>query len=98
MATALQRLDETKNALAYALHSQDWDAISSLDLICRVNIDEAMSQQPRDDDALRLCLEELLTFYGKLIYASRMQRNELAKDAAKMKHSQRAANVYKIFG
>ncbi|MBA1247946.1 flagellar protein FliT [Pseudomonas luteola] len=98
MSLALQRLDETRDALAVALECQDWDSIGPLDFACRTYVDEAMREIPRDDDALRLSLEKLLAFYGKLIYASRMQRNEIAKEASKAKRSQKAANVYKLFG
>ncbi|ENA29472.1 MULTISPECIES: hypothetical protein [Pseudomonas] len=98
MSLAIQRIDEAREAMATALDNQDWDAIGPLDIACRLYIDEAMQEQPRNDYALRLSLEELLSFYGKLIYASRMQRNELAKKATRVKRSQKAANVYKLFG
>ncbi|MGS0940449.1 flagellar protein FliT [Pseudomonas luteola] len=98
MSLAIRKIDETREALATALDNQDWDAIGPLDFACRIYIDEAMQEQPRNDDALRLSLEQLLAFYGKLIYASRIQRNEIAKEASKAKRSQKAANVYKLFG
>ncbi|MCG7371263.1 MULTISPECIES: flagellar protein FliT [Pseudomonas] len=98
MSLAIKRIDETREALAAALDNQDWDAIGPLDFACRLYIDEAMQEQPRNDYALRLSLEQLLAFYGKLIYASRMQRNEVAKEASRMKRSKKAANVYKLFG
>ena len=98
MSLAIQRIDEAREAMATALDNQDWDAIGPLDIACRLYIDEAMQEQPRNDYALRLSLEQLLAFYGKLIYASRMQRNEVAKEASRMKRSKKAANVYKLFG
>nr|WP_019365175.1 flagellar protein FliT [Pseudomonas luteola] len=98
MSTALKDLDETRLALASALEKEDWEAISSLDKVCRFHLEAAMRDDSDDRDALRFSLKQLLSLYGQMIYVSRMQRSELAKDATKMKRSQKAANVYKLFG
>lgn len=53
MSHALQRIDETREALVDALAERNWDAIGELDMGCRAVIDEALNNAPVDEDALR---------------------------------------------
>ena len=45
MSHALQRIDETREALMDALAARNWDAIGELDLGCRAVIDEALTTE-----------------------------------------------------
>lgn len=63
MSHALQRIDETREALVDALAERNWDAIGELDMGCRAVIDEALNNAPVDEDALREKLESLLAVY-----------------------------------
>jgi len=49
MSHALQRIDETREALIGALAERNWDAIGELDLGCRNVIDEVLSEAPVDE-------------------------------------------------
>ena len=63
MSHALQRIDETREALIGALAERNWEAVGELDLGCRAVIDEVLSEAPVDEDALREKLESLLVVY-----------------------------------
>lgn len=49
MSHALQRIDETRDALIGALAERNWDAIGELDMGCRACIDEVLSEAPVDE-------------------------------------------------
>ncbi|WNQ02448.1 pili length/flagellar attachment protein FleP, partial [Pseudomonas aeruginosa] len=40
-----------------ALQAGNWDAIGELDQVCQVKIDQAMHDDERDEQALRVSLE-----------------------------------------
>ena len=52
MSHALQRIDETREALLGALADRNWEAVGELDLGCRAVIDEVLSEVPVDEGAL----------------------------------------------
>ena len=51
MSHAMQRIDETREALIGALAERNWEAVGELDLGCRAVIDEVLSEAPVDEDA-----------------------------------------------
>ena len=58
MSHALQRIDETREALIGALAERNWDAIGELDLGCRNVIDEVLSEAGYTEAEIRRFHEE----------------------------------------
>ena len=70
MSQALQKIDETREALSEALAERNWGAIGELDLGCRALIDAALNEESADEAAIRAKLEDLLSVYQQLLEAT----------------------------
>jgi len=79
MSQALQRIDETREALIGALAERNWEAVGELDLGCRAVIDQVLSEAPVDEDALREKLESLLAVYQQLLEVTTGERQAISK-------------------
>lgn len=53
MSLALQRIEQTREALVDALAERNWEAIGQLDLACRTCMEDVMSESEVDEAALR---------------------------------------------
>ncbi|MCY1305875.1 hypothetical protein D3C76_604830 [compost metagenome] len=98
MSQAMQQLNETRAALAVALREQDWQAIAELDQACRAQVEQAMGDAGRDEQALRETMEQLLAMYGELLAACRQQRETIGEELATVRRASQGAKVYQLFG
>ncbi|WP_415759633.1 flagellar protein FliT [Pseudomonas sp. LT1P18] len=98
MSQALQRIEETREALVDALAARNWDAIGELDVACRECVDEVLSEAPIDEEALRTNLEGLLAVYKELLTATMGERQAIVDEMSQITHAQSAAKVYHLFG
>ena len=98
MSHALQRIDETREALVDALAQRNWDAIGELDLGCRAVIDEALHNAPVDECALREKLESLLAVYQQLLEVTTGARQAIFEEMSQINRAQNASKVYHVFG
>ncbi|MEO8488898.1 MULTISPECIES: flagellar protein FliT [unclassified Pseudomonas] len=98
MSHALQRIDETRDALVDALAERNWDAIGELDLGCRAVIDEALNNAPVDEDALREKLQSLLAVYQQLLEVTTGERQAIFEEMSQINRAQSASKVYHLFG
>lgn len=96
MSQATQQLDETRLALADALQAGNWDAIGELDQVCQVKIDQAMHDDERDEQALRVSLEQLLSLYNDMLSACRQQREAIGAELTGLQRASKGAKVYQI--
>jgi flagellar protein FliT len=98
MSHALQRIDDTREALVSALTERDWEAIGKLDETCRECIDEVLSEAPLDEAALREKLESLLLVYKQLLEATMGERQAIVDEMTQINQAKNAAKVYHLFG
>jgi hypothetical protein len=98
MSHALQRIDETREALVDALAERNWDAIGELDMGCRAVIDEALNNAPLDEDALREKLESLLAVYQQLLEVTTGERQAIFEEMSQINRAENASKVYHLFG
>jgi len=98
MSHALQRIDETREALVDALAKRNWDAIGELDMGCRAVIDEALNNAPLDEDALREKLESLLAVYQQLLEVTTGERQAIFEEMSQINRAESASKVYHLFG
>ena len=98
MSQALQRIDETRDALIDALAERNWDAIGELDMGCRSVIEEVLSEAPVDEDALREKLESLLAVYQQLLEVTTGERQAIFEEMSQINQAKKASKVYHLFG
>jgi hypothetical protein len=98
MSAAVNRLEETGNALRDAMAQQDWTAISVLDVQCRQVVEAAMVEPREDDSTIRQRLQDLVTLYQELVAACQAEKRRVADELIQLNQSQQGANVYKLFG
>jgi len=98
MSQALQRIDETREALMGALAERNWEAVGELDLGCRAVIDEVISEAPVDEDALREKLESLLAVYQQLLEVTTGERQAIFEEMSQINQAKKASKVYHLFG
>ena len=98
MSHALQRIEESRDALIGALEQRDWDAIGELDIACRSCIDEALSEAPVAEAVLREQLESLLAVYRQLLEVTKGERQAIVNEMSQITQAQSAAKVYHLFG
>ena len=77
MSAVLERIEQTRDALLGALANRDWDAISDLDVNCRLCVDDVLGEPELDEALLRIKLEELLGVYRQLIEVAQARQSEL---------------------
>lgn len=97
MSSSVQRLEATGSALRDALARQDWATIGELDLQCRQAIDEVMVEAVRDEEALRLRMQELLDLYRELVALCQAEQRRVAGELVQLNQSQQGAKVYQLF-
>ena len=98
MSHALQRIDETREALMGALADRNWDAIGELDMGCRDVIEQVLSEAPVDEDALREKLESLLAVYQQLLEVTTGERQAIFEEMSQINQAKNASKVYHLFG
>ena len=98
MSQALQRIDETRDALIDALAERNWDAIGELAMGCRSVIEEVLSEAPVDEDALREKLESLLAVYQQLLEVTTGERQAIFEEMSQINQAKKASKVYHLFG
>lgn len=95
--TALQRLDDTCDALIGALGERDWEAIAQLDVACRACIDEVLETHAMDQALLREKLEGVLRLYRNLIDVTTGERQAIAEEMMQINQAKNASKVYHLF-
>ncbi|HGM5586111.1 TPA: flagellar protein FliT [Pseudomonas putida] len=95
--TALQRLDDTCDALIGALGERDWEAIAKLDVACRACIDEVLETHSMDQALLREKLEGVLRLYRNLIDVTTGERQAIAEEMMQINQAKNASKVYHLF-
>lgn len=98
MSQALQRIEQTREALIDALAERNWDAIGELDVACRSCVDDLLSEAPIDEEALRTNLESLLEVYKELLTATMGERQAIVEEMSQINQAKSAAKVYHLFG
>lgn len=98
MSLALQRIEETREALVGALAERDWETIGKLDLACRACVDDVISEAPQNEPELRSNLEELLGVYRQLIEVATGERQAIVDEMMQIQQAKSAAKVYHLFG
>ncbi|QFT22937.1 hypothetical protein FIV02_15285 [Pseudomonas sp. THAF187a] len=97
MSSSVQRLEATGSAMRDALAKQDWAAIGELDLQCRMAVDAAMIDS-RDEEELRVSMENLLALYRELVAVCQAEQRRLAGELVQLNQSHQGAKVYQLFG
>ena len=97
MSSAIQRFDETRDALLNALGDRDWDAIGRLDETCRVCIDDMLSAPVVDEAQGKVKLEGLPDVHRNLLDATMGERQAIAEEMTQMNQAKSAAKVYHLF-
>lgn len=97
MSNAIQRFDETRDALLCALDQRDWDAIGRLDETCRACIDDMLTAPVVDEGEVKAKLEGLLEVYRDLLSATMGERQAIAKEMSQINQAKSAAKVYHLF-
>ena len=98
MSAALQRIEQTRDALIDALAERNWDAIGELDAGCRACVDDVLAEAPVDETALRENLESLLAVYKQLLEVATDERQAIVNEMTQINQAQNAAKVYHLFG
>ncbi|MCP1651237.1 flagellar protein FliT [Pseudomonas sp. GD04087] len=98
MSQAMLQLNETRAALSAAMHNKDWEAIGDLDRQCREQVDVAMQDAERDEQALRETMEQLLALYAELVQVCTAQRTAIGAELTAVHRSSKGAKVYQMFG
>lgn len=97
MSHALQRMDDTRDALLNALSARDWEAIGKLDESCRSCIDEMLNEASMDEAVVREKLEGLLQVYRELLEATTGERQAIANEMTQINQGKNASKVYQLF-
>ncbi len=97
MSSSVQHLQATGSAMRDALDKQDWAAIGELDLQCRMAVDAAMIDG-RDEEELRVSMENLLGLYRELVAVCQAEQRRLAGELVQLNQSHQGAKVYQLFG
>ncbi|WP_028694545.1 hypothetical protein [Pseudomonas cremoricolorata] len=97
MSNAIQRFDQTRDALLTALGERDWDAIGRLDETCRVCIDDMLTAPVVDEREVKAKLEGLLEVYRDLLSATMGERQAIADEMSQISQSRSAAKLYHLF-
>ncbi|NWC82303.1 flagellar protein FliT [Pseudomonas putida] len=95
--SALQQIEDTRQALSEALQARDWAAIGELDLACRVQMDELLQGDLEDEAAVRANLEALMTVYRQLINVASDERQSLVTQMSNINQAKHATKVYHLF-
>ncbi len=95
--SALQRIEETREALSVALQARDWEAIGELDLACRTSLEALLQDEVLDEGALRANLEQLLGLYRQLIEITSGERQAIVEEMSQITQAKNAAKVYHLF-
>ena len=98
MSLALQRIEQTREALVEALAERNWEAIGELDVACRTCVDDVLSEVPVDEQALRENLQALLVVYKRLLDVAMDERQAIVNEMAQIRQAKGAAKVYHLFG
>ena len=98
MSQALQRIEQTREALVEALAERDWQAIGELDVACRSCVDDVLSEAPVDEQALRENLQSLLVVYKRLLDVAMDERQAIVNEMSQIRQAKGAAKVYQLFG
>lgn len=97
MSAMLERIEHTRDALLGALAGRDWEAITELDLRCRICVDEVLAEASADEQGVRSSLEELLDVYRQLIDVASGERQAIVDEMAQIRQAKSAAKVYHLF-
>ena len=98
MSQAMQRIEQTREALVEALAERDWQAIGELDVACRSCVDDVLSEAPVDEQALRENLQSLLVVYKRLLDVAMDERQAIVNEMSQIRQAKGAAKVYHLFG
>ncbi|EPJ8756754.1 flagellar assembly protein FliT [Pseudomonas putida] len=95
--SALQQIEDTRQALTQALQARDWAAIGELDLACRALMDAVLEEEQGDEAAVRANLEALMAVYRQLIDVASDERQSLVAQMSNINQAKHATKVYHLF-
>ncbi|WP_407315852.1 flagellar protein FliT [Pseudomonas sp. nanlin1] len=95
--SALQKIEQTRDALVDALVKGDWQAIGVLDVECRACVDSVLSGPAENPAELSSNLESLLGVYRLLLEKSTGARQAIVDEMAQINQAKNAAKVYHLF-
>ena len=98
MSVVLERIEQTREALLSALASRDWEAITALDVSCRLCVDDVLGEVLVNKQVLRSSLGELLAVYRQLIEVASGERQSIVDEMSQITQAKKAAKVYHLFG
>ena len=100
MSVAMQRIEETREAMEGALERRDWSTIAQLDLACRDCVDALAGADDlkAHEGEIRNSLEKLLFVYKTVIDAATGERQALFDEVMQIRQANNAAKVYHLFG
>lgn len=100
MSVAMQRIEETREAMEGALERRDWSTIAQLDLDCRDCVDAltGAADLKAHEGEIRNSLEKLLFVYKTVIDAATGERQALFDEVMQIRQANNAAKVYHLFG
>jgi len=98
MASPMQQLQTTHQAMLTAVSNEDWQRIAELDLACREDVTLAMQSSDTDQQVLRNTFEQLLTLYASMLESCKQQRDQIGSELLQLNQSQQGAKVYQMFG
>lgn len=97
MSAVLERIEQARDDLLGALAGRDWDAITELDLRCRVCVEDVLAEASANEQGVRSSLEELLDVYRQLIDVASGERQAIVDEMTQIRQAKNAAKVYHLF-
>ena len=97
MSMVIERIEQTREALLAALVTRDWDAVSELDIECRVCVEDVLAEASVNESAVRDSLEDLLGVYRQLIEIASGERQSIVDEMSQIRQAKSAAKVYHLF-
>ncbi|MBA1200836.1 flagellar protein FliT [Pseudomonas capeferrum] len=97
MSLVIERIEQTREALLAALSTRDWEAVSELDIECRLCVDDVLAEASVNESAVRGSLEELLGVYRQLIEIASGERQSIVDEMSQIRQAKNAAKVYHLF-
>jgi len=94
MSDVIQRISDVQQAMRLALSTDDWEALSRLDLECRDLVQQAVDEMAADKLIVRDAIVPLLELYKHAVAACEQHRDQLADELHTFKRQKVGAKVY----
>jgi hypothetical protein len=94
MSDVIQQISDVQQAMRLALSTDDWEALSELDLKCRDLVQQAVEQASGDKMIVRDAILPLLELYKHAVAACEKHRDSLADELQTFNRHRAGAKVY----